>query len=83
MLLDLFASECEGRRISVTTLCIASSVPSTTALQWIAILVSNGFVEREDDPDDKRRAHVSLTPKGRAAMIEYLRNYLGVETPSP
>ncbi len=33
MLLDLALSEASGRRISVTSLCIASGVPTTTALR--------------------------------------------------
>ncbi len=35
MLLDLTAARVEARRVSVTSLCIASGVPPTTALRWI------------------------------------------------
>lgn len=35
MLLDLTLAHTECRRVSVTSLCIASGVPPTTALRWI------------------------------------------------
>lgn len=35
MLLDLAVARVEHRRVSVTSLCIASGVPTTTALRWI------------------------------------------------
>jgi len=76
ILLDLFGSECRGRQISVTSACIASAVPSTTALRWISILVDAGFVARRCDPGDRRRAYVELTPMGRALMVQYLTDYL-------
>src|SRR3546814_5777917 len=37
MLLDLTAARAEHNRVSVTSLCIASGVPLTTALRWIEI----------------------------------------------
>ncbi|MCB2078548.1 MAG: MarR family transcriptional regulator, partial [Novosphingobium sp.] len=36
MLLDLTAARAEHARVSVTSLCIASGVPPTTALRWIS-----------------------------------------------
>ena len=35
MLLDLYAAHHENRLVSVSSLCIASGVPATTALRWI------------------------------------------------
>ena len=38
MLLDLAAARLEGRAVAVSSLCIASAVPPTTALRWIKTL---------------------------------------------
>jgi DNA-binding MarR family transcriptional regulator len=73
ILLDLLDADAHGRRISVTSASLASSVPATTGLRMIAILEERGLVVRTDDPLDRRRSHVSLTTKGRAVMQAALR----------
>ena len=47
MLLDLFASTLEGRDVTVSSLCVASRVPHTTALRWVTTLEQRGMVVRE------------------------------------
>ena len=71
MLLDLFAAELEGGRVSVSSLCIAAAVAPTTALRWIGRLVTEGLIERRPDPRDRRRAFVALSVQGSAAMRGY------------
>lgn len=71
MLLDLTAARAEHERVSVTSLCIASGVPATTALRWIAQLEEAGLVERVADDIDRRRAFVALTDKAADAMAAY------------
>lgn len=61
MILDLTVARAKHCQISVTSLCIASGVPPTTALRWINILVSEGIFERTNDDRDKRRAYISLS----------------------
>jgi hypothetical protein len=73
MLLDLFASELERRRVSVSSLCIAAAVPPTTALRWIGTLHDAGLFERHADPSDRRRAYIALSQKAMDGM----RNYVG------
>lgn len=72
MLLDLFAAELEGARVSVSSLCIAAAVAPTTALRWIGRLATEGLIERRPDPRDKRRAFIALSPQGSAAMRGYV-----------
>lgn len=72
ILLDLFLCHVEGRRITITSACIASSVPSTTALRWIALLQERGLIQRESDILDRRRSWIDLTPQGYQKIGEYL-----------
>ena len=71
MLLDLTAARVENTRVSVTSLCIASGVPPTTALRWIGQMTDAGLLERVDDVDDRRRAFLTLTERAAMAMARY------------
>ncbi len=71
MLLDLTAARVEHTRVSVTSLCIASGVPPTTALRWIGQMTEAGLFERVEDDTDRRRAFIALTDKAADAMARY------------
>lgn len=71
MIIDLAIAKARYARVSVTSLCIASGVPSTTALRWIGILIEQGLFQREDDATDKRRAFISLTDGGVRKVAKY------------
>jgi len=71
MLLDLAAAHGEHRRVSVTSLCIASGVAASTALRWIAQLTKVGLFERTEDVIDRRRAFVSLTDRALVSLSRY------------
>ena len=71
MLLDLTAARVEHVRVSVTSLCIASGVPPTTALRWISQMSEAGLLERIEDETDRRRAFIQLTEKASDAMSRY------------
>jgi hypothetical protein len=71
MLLELFASAIEQKRVTVGELCIASNVPQTTALRWIDVLVREELVTRRSDPLDARRVHLELMPSAYEAMRDY------------
>jgi len=71
MLLDLTAARVEHTRVSVTSLCIASGVPPTTALRWIGQMTDAGLLQRVDDETDRRRAFIVLTDKAADAMARY------------
>ena len=71
ILLDLTAAYAEHKRVSVTSLCIASGVPSTTALRWIRILTEAGLLVRIEDTTDRRRAFIALSDRGARLMARY------------
>lgn len=72
MLLDLFISECAGRRLSVSAVCIGSHSSSATALRYATMLLEAGLVSRVADRLDGRRVYVRLTDWGWDAMQELL-----------
>lgn len=74
MLLDLTVARVEHMRVSVTSLCIASGVPTTTALRWIKLLKRAGLVERIEDDTDRRRAFVALTEAGADSIARYFES---------
>lgn len=75
MLLDLTAARGEGKPVSITSLCIASGVPATTALRWIKQMMECGLFERTEDASDKRRAFIGLSDKGAQAMAGYFHEF--------
>lgn len=71
MLLDLLAARLADEQVSVTSLCVAAAVPSTTALRWIMNMTDLGLFERRADPADGRRAYISLSDAATNAMAGY------------
>lgn len=62
LLLDLYIREKSGSRSSVTSACIGSRAPHTTALRHIDALRRSGWIKRIPDEGDKRRFWLALTP---------------------
>ncbi|ANI78068.1 hypothetical protein EP837_01655 [Sphingobium sp. EP60837] len=71
MLLDLLAARLEQERVSVSSLCIASAVPPTTALRWIRTLTDKGIVQRQADPHDGRRVFIALADETVEALTRW------------
>jgi DNA-binding MarR family transcriptional regulator len=71
ILLDLTAARAEHIRVSVTSLCIASGVPPTTALRWITQMTHAGLLQRVEDEADRRRAFIALSDRAADAMARY------------
>jgi DNA-binding MarR family transcriptional regulator len=65
ILLDLYISERKGLMVSVSSMCIASKVPSTTALRWLTLIEKRGLIGRRPDDYDRRRSFLFLTDEGR------------------
>jgi hypothetical protein len=72
MLLDLVVAEAEGRRLTVSSTCIAAAVPQTTALRWLNYLAESGLVQRVQNSGESRATLVRLTPKARRLMTRTL-----------
>jgi DNA-binding MarR family transcriptional regulator len=68
ILLDLAAARLEERPVSISSLCIAASVPTTTALRTIKQMVDRSLLVRAHDPSDARRSFIRLSPPTAQAM---------------
>ena len=76
MLLDLYVARLRGRRVSVSSLCIAGNIPPTTALRHIADMVENGEINRTPDPADQRRAFLDLSDDAFARITDWIDHCL-------
>nr|WP_047167910.1 response regulator [Sphingomonas sp. Y57] len=72
VLLDLLAAKLDGREVSVSSACIASGAPTTTALRLINRLVGENILERLPDAQDRRRDFLRLSPDVEASLLAYL-----------
>ncbi|HKU96412.1 MAG TPA: response regulator [Vineibacter sp.] len=72
MLLELMLAHIENKQTYLTSLCVVSGLPTTTALRRVEQLIASGLVRREDDPVDRRRVIVSLTESGVERLSAYL-----------
>jgi DNA-binding MarR family transcriptional regulator len=72
ILLDLFANSAEGRRISISSACIASGVPTSTAHLWVTKLEDQGLIVRRPDERDGRRTFLEITEESAAAVERWL-----------
>lgn len=68
ILLDLYVHRQRNIPVSVSSLCIASKVPMTTALRWLTVLKDKGLIERRPDPRDHRRHFIGLSDAGLTMM---------------
>jgi DNA-binding MarR family transcriptional regulator len=72
MLLDLYVNDGRKKSISVSSACLASGAPSTTALRYIAELVRRNLVVRSPHPNDGRVFVLQLTVLAVNAMERLL-----------
>ena len=72
MLLDLFITPRRRRLVSITSLCIASAVPATTALRHISLLEERGLLQKIPAKHDRRVSYVELTEHAYQAMEVHL-----------
>jgi CheY-like chemotaxis protein len=72
ILLDLMRAELAGEHVSVSSVCIAASVPMSTALRWVKQMTDAGLLKRWTDPRDRRRDLICLSDSASTSMKRYL-----------
>jgi FixJ family two-component response regulator len=72
MLLDLLLAKIEGHTVSVSSACIASGAPMSTALRLVRRLVGEGVLCKLPDETDRRRHFLIINPKFEQPLLEYL-----------
>lgn len=73
MLAELLRARITKRRISITSLCLASRGPVTSALRRVERLLRDGLITYALDPKDRRRKYVELTNDGANRMQTAVR----------
>jgi hypothetical protein len=71
IILDLSIARLNNQKTSVSSLCIAACVPTTTAFRRINKLLKKGHIEKICDPDDARRTFIFISD----AMFDRVRNW--------
>jgi hypothetical protein len=74
MLLDLFVQQSQGRRVSITSLCIASAAPQTTALRYITLMEAAGLITRAHCASDQRVVWLTIVPRVFSRLGTYLED---------
>jgi DNA-binding MarR family transcriptional regulator len=64
ILLELYLHHRQRTAVSITALCIAAGVPSSTGLRWVTLLERRNLVARDPDPFDRRKIYARLTDDG-------------------
>ncbi|HWJ71522.1 MAG TPA: response regulator [Sphingobium sp.] len=72
LLLDLLLAKIEGRTVSVSSACIATGAPTTTALRLINRLISGNILFRWEDEHDRRRNFLGIHPEIEQTLLDYL-----------
>jgi FixJ family two-component response regulator len=76
MLLDLLLAKIEGRRISVSSACIASGAPMSTALRLVRRLVGEEVLCRLPDEHDRRRHFLVINSKFEQPLLDYVADQI-------
>jgi FixJ family two-component response regulator len=81
MLLDLMIANLENRTVSVSSACIASGAPTTTALRLVNKLVADAILDRIPDNKDGRRDFLVIAPDIKALLSSYLNDMADARRP--
>lgn len=74
ILLDLFVAGETQARASISSLCVATGLPSMTVIRWVDAMSTHGLVRRGRSAEDARRSHVELSPEAHEKMRRYIRD---------
>ena len=83
MLMELTKSKLLGFKVSITSLCLASKAPVTTALRKLEKLIADDLVVRVADASDRRRSYVEISPECEALVLSVLGVLESMMTRSP
>lgn len=72
ILLEVYVSEMQGRPISVSDICLATSIPMATSIRWLAVLYDRKLLQRIPDGMDKRRIWLEMTDFGKTCLEAWL-----------
>ena len=72
MLLDLLIAKMEDNKLSVSSACIGSGAPMSTAMRLVRKFAEAGIVQRIPDEKDRRRDFLILEDDMERLMLEYL-----------
>lgn len=72
MLLDLLLAKIDGRRVPVSSACIASGAAMSTALRLVRRLVDEDVLCRIPDESDRRRHFLEINPRFERPLVSYL-----------
>jgi DNA-binding MarR family transcriptional regulator len=75
LLLDLYINNGRKRTISVSSACLASAAPTSTALRYVSKLVSRRLVLRSPHPDDRRVFVLNLSQQAVGVMEGLLNQH--------
>lgn len=81
ILLDLYANEALGRKVTVSNVCVAAAAPMSTGMRWLRMLEDRGFITRQAADNDNRVVFVQLTDLARRRLEAYLTIELQVSPP--
>lgn len=72
ILLDLFVHGEEHQLVSVSSACVASTAPLSTALRCLKAMEREGLIVFQRDPFDKRRRFVALSRQMHHHLADWL-----------
>jgi hypothetical protein len=75
ILIDLFIARGLGKRVSVSSACIGSAVPATTALRYIKAMTDRELIHRICDRDDGRRVYLCLDDDIADRLNRYFQRF--------
>jgi DNA-binding MarR family transcriptional regulator len=73
MLVDLTAVRAEGRHVSVSSLCISSGAPQSTALRKLTALEEAKFIRRYLHGTDRRRVCIAISDEAAEMVMAAVR----------
>ena len=71
ILLELMLARIERRAVTVTALSEAGGIPGSVTWRWLNLLISQGLVRRQPDPQDPVTELFELEPMAVEAMKQY------------